>query len=112
MLSWQFLRFSVTGTPGPIEATNLSKMRVKLDNGQYRIWYCLSVFVTYVCLSGEMKDPTLPCGHPVPPYTKFLMVTWFGGGTAPVLTSANERGEAIAVAASIRVKNVLSMFAS
>jgi len=40
------------------------------------------------------------------------MVTWFGGGTAPVLTSVNERGEAIAVAASIRVKNVLSMFAS
>lgn len=39
------------------------------------------------------------------------MVTWFGGGTEPVLTSVNCRGEAIAVAASTRVKSELSMFA-
>jgi len=60
----------VTATPGPMEATKLSKMRVK------------------VVRSADMKDPTDPCGQPVPPYAMDSIETWVGFGATGLVVAA------------------------
>jgi hypothetical protein len=80
----------VTATPGPIEATKLSKMRVKLD---WEIMLAPSPIQatgpTHVVRSADMKDPTDPCGQPVPPYAMESIETWVGfGPTAELVVVA------------------------
>ena len=60
MLSWQFNRLSVTGTPGPMDATKESKMRVKLNHRDVSLSIIRSLELTNVSRSVEMNDPTLP----------------------------------------------------
>src|SRR5579862_7215033 len=81
-LSWQFLRFSVTATLGPIDATKLSKIRVTV------VW------------SSEMRVETVPCGQPVPPYPTSWIVTVPGSGAS--LVGRAVAGEATSARASPR----------
>ena len=98
-------RDAVIATPGPMDATMLSKMRVKLYARFNQLLLNISIVfgVANVSRSGEIYDPTEPCGHPVPPYAIELMVTSVGfGPVAEVVTAGDKGGAAKAAAENAR----------
>jgi len=76
-----------TGANGCHEAVK-DDCKARMEINVSAVKLSKSVEPTDVVRSVDMKDPTEPCGQPVPPYAMELMVTSLGSGSAELELAA------------------------